>query len=194
MKKVIVLSMLLFSSLALAGKLGQDCFDELYARQDLATVVSKLPSSSPATFEQLSNTELALDTEKPLISILANGTNKCHQLYLDSEPKNLHPRIRKAYEDNQNNRMILLIDLYNQKISYGEYIQRRQLAVTKMQQEFAIANQEVLESEAIDRQLRQEQAERDARFFRDTVRRKSPAPTTNCTSNRVGDTVYTNCR
>jgi hypothetical protein len=195
MKTIVFLNMLLFSNLALAGNQGANCFDELFARQDIAVVVNKLTvaAQTPATFEQLSNTEKATDAEKPLIAILADGTNKCHQVTMDEAPKNMPFSIRNAYDNYQNNRMILLIDVYNQKISYGEYMQRRQLAKTKMEQDVARGNQEISDNEATSRQLEQEQIERDMAVFRENTRRSSPK-TTNCTSTRLGNTVQTNCR
>jgi hypothetical protein len=194
MKKIIFLCMLLFSSLSLAEPSSEKCLSELYSRSDLASISNKMGANPPATFEQLANTEKVTEEEKPLISKLAQGVIDCHALYVSNESGNLHPDIRKALEENNNNRMALLSDLYNQKISYGDYIKQRKLAGVKAQSEIARADQDIANNNATVRQMEREQREKDTAFYIENMKRNTRPKATNCTSNRVGDTVYTNCR
>ena len=194
MKTIFFIAMILFCNTSLAATVGEQCFDELYTRPDLTVINNKIGTGSPPTFEQLANTEKATEEEKSLISKLAQGVSDCFALYMSKEFSNLHPDIKKALEENYNLRMALLSDLYNQKITYGDYVKQRLLAKTKTESDISRVDQEIAKSNAIARQAEQQQREKDAAFYIENMKQNRRPKTTNCTSNRVGDTVYTNCR
>lgn len=121
------------------------CFDYLYSMPELKHLENKITKNvSEATFEQLANQDKATDQEKLLIAKLAKGVKICSDMHLDfTVSRNVHATGIKILEENANSRMSSLIDLYNQKISYGEYMKQRQAAIAKFNRDMAAADAEI---------------------------------------------------
>lgn len=166
---------------------------------DLIPIANKMsfPDISIASFEQLANSDKATDKEKPLISKYAEGIKVCSDLELTLLPSPQHPKAKKREEDFANSRLKLLIDLYNQKISYGEYIKFRQEAALKSRREWEELEQEIAEQDQIENannarinamqeaQRRKELADAFGNMG-DAIRNSRPPRAINCNPNGYG--------
>lgn len=135
---------LLLPTLCFADNADQ-CYERLVTMPQLSPIANKMsfPDISKASFEQLANTDKATDQEKPLIAKYAEGSKICFELDMSLQPYNLHPRAKTTLNEYQSNKISNLIDLYNQKISYGEFIKQRQEASVKFNSEMEIVDKEV---------------------------------------------------
>lgn len=194
---LIVLLMLFLPTLCFAEDAADKCYAHLVAMPDLIPIANKMsfPDISKASFEQLANTEKATDKEKPLISKFAEGVKICSDLAMSLQPEPLHPKAKKREEDNANNRVTLLIDLYNQKISYGEFIKFRQEAKAKQVREGEELGREIAEQERNedinDAKLQSIQADQKRRAWADLFQGLSnavpkPNPSVTCSPNGLG--------
>lgn len=123
------------------------CFAYLESMPELKPLEAKIPKKlSEATFEQLAKQDRATDQEKLLIAKLAKGTKICWDLDFDWQTRirptggTIHAAGRKILEVHRDNVMSSFIDLYNQKISYGEYIKQRQAATGNYNRDMDAAN------------------------------------------------------
>lgn len=186
--------------LSALGAVSDDCYDYLYSLPEISPISEKIavPDVTKASFKQLSNQEKPSPQDKEIIEKLANGLKVCFDLEMEYLPKNIHPSIRKAIEDNYTNRSSSLIDLYNEKITYGEYIKRRQASVTTYRREIDTANNEIDEINAQASQAEAaQQREAWGRIFgniSEAIKNSRPKPSINCTSTEFGGRVTTTCR
>lgn len=149
-----------------AENAADQCYDHLIAMPALSIIATKigLPDVTKASFEQMANQDKATSEEKPVIAKYAEGTKICHELDMQLQPSNLHPKARKTIEENHSSKIGLLIDLYNQKISYGEFIKQRQESASKTKRELAEVDREIDEyNRAIEAQNSRAQAMQEAR-------------------------------
>jgi hypothetical protein len=188
---LIVVLMMIIPTLCFAETPGDQCYSHLLNMPELTPIANKMsfPDMSKASFEQLANTEKATDQEKPLISKYAEGSKICFDLDISSQPDNLHPRVIPALNEYHSNKMSLLIDLYNQKISYGEFIKKRQEASTKINSEFELVDREIAENNA---NLQSMQADQKRRAWADLFQGLSnavpkPRPSINCSKDYFGN-------
>lgn len=141
-----------------AEELTEDRVDKCFANLDSMLEwkqLGKFPEKlSEATFEQLANQDKATDQEKPLIAERAKRTKICFDLDFDWQTRirpdggTLYAGARKVLEVRRDSVMSSFIDLYNQKISYGEYIKQRQTANEKHNRDMVAANAENDEANA----------------------------------------------
>lgn len=125
------------------------CFAYLDSMPESKQLENKIPKKlSEATFEQLANQDKATDQEKLLIAKRAKGTKICLDLDFDWQTRirpsgsTIHAAGRKILEERRDSVMSSFIDLYNQKISYGEYIKQRQAANENYIRDMTAANGE----------------------------------------------------
>jgi hypothetical protein len=177
--------------------------DQCYAELDviikdypIAYKISS-PSIQKATFEQLANTDKATDYERDLIGKMAEIIKYCSDLEVKEIPSDAYLGIRKAMEDNISRKMTSLIDLYNRKISYGEYIKQRQDSITKAERELVVARAERDEHNAnVDANNARINAMQEAQRRKgladafgnigDAIRKSMPPRAINCNPNGFG--------
>ena len=177
------------------------CYDYLFALPELSPIADKLNIRSlglaEPTFEQLANAEKAIDGEKVLISKLSKGYDICEGVRNEAKTSDVHPAVVQAYEDNNARRKSSLIDLYNQKITYGEYLKQRQESKTKFKREFDAVWVEIDQENAkIDAHNARINAMQEAQRRRelantfgnigDAIRNSRPPRAINCNPNGFG--------
>ena len=141
---LIVLLMLLLPPLCFAEGTAEQCYAELDVIVKDYPIANKMsfPKVMNATFEQLANTDKATEYERDLIGKMAEIIKYCSDIEIKEIPSDAYPSIRKAMEDHTSRRMSSWVDLYNRKISYGEFIRQRQDSITKAERELATARAE----------------------------------------------------
>jgi len=168
------------------------CYINLFNMREFVPIAKKLgfPDLTKASFEQMANLEKVTDSEKPLIAKYDAESKICFNLNMNAQPKNLHQKIKAALYENENNKTSSLIDLYNQKISYGEYIKIRKESSARLANENDIANREIEEQNqnAIAYQESQrKQAISDALGnISNSIRNSRPPRAINCIPNAFG--------
>lgn len=189
---LIVFFMLIMPIQCFASDAAEQCYSHLLAMPDLQPISNQMsfPDISKASFEQLANTNKATDQEKLLIAKYAEGSKICFDLDIASQPDNLHPRVKPALNEYHSNKMSLLIDLYNQKISYGEFIKKRQEASTRINNEFEIVDREIAENNAKYESMQADQKRRAlADLFQglsNGISNSRPPRAVNCNPNGFG--------
>lgn len=177
------------------------CYDYLFALPELSPIADKLNMRSlglaEPTFEQLANVEKAIDSEKVLISKLSKGFDFCEGVRNESIKSNTPLAVILAYENNNARRKSLLIDLYNQKITYGEYLEQRQESKKKLKREVDAVWAEIDQENAkIDAHNARINAMQEAQRRRelantfgnigDAIRNSRPPRAINCNPNGFG--------
>lgn len=168
------------------------CYEYLFSMPALLPIANKMgfPDLKKASFEQLANTAKATDQEKPLIAKYAEGAKICHELDMDMQPNNLHQKIKAALYENESNRTSSLIDLYNQKISYGEYIKMRKESNAKLTNEIDIADREIDEYKqnavAYEKAQKQQAISDTLGNISNSIRNSRPPRAVNCNPNGIG--------
>ena len=170
------------------------CYDYLFALPELSPIADKLNIRSlglaESTFEQLANAEKAIDGEKVLISKLSKGYDICEGVRKESMLGNAPHAVIQSHEDNNARRKSSLIDLYNQKITYGEYLEQRQESRTKFKREFDVTIAEINENNAREEAVqgaRNNKAWADLfNGLADGVRNSRPPRAINCNPNGFG--------
>lgn len=178
----------------------ENCFNHLYSKPELASLVNKLslPNVMKATFEQIANSEKVSEHDLPTFSKLAAGIKICSDLESNLIPSDTYPPSRKAVEDNISRRIDSLIELHNKKISFGEFIRQRQLSIKRSLNEVSVADQEALEIRA---RLQTEQQASQNRAFTNALERmgtsikeRTQPPPVRCSTTSYGGTLQTTCR
>ncbi len=182
---------LMLTGLAHAETAGENCFRQLYAFPEVQSISWKLgiPDVLEVSFEQMANQEKVSESEKEVIAKIAEGYKICEKLDLESQSPNLHEVARAALIDRESDRNNALIELYNQKITYGEYIRIRQEGVRKFEKAIQFVkdeNQRITESN----EARQSQANtlmmlNAARGARDAFQQQV-RPSVTCNPNFAG--------
>ena len=196
---IAIVSILSFPVLAeeLTEDPSEKCFAYLNSMPELKLPDNKLPKDiSEATFEQLANQDKATDQEKLLIAKRAKGIKICFDFDFDWQTRirpsgsTIHAAGRKILEVRRANIMSSYIDLYNQKISYGEYIKQRQAANENYVRDMVAANAESDEANENIKALEQAQKHRMwADIFGgmgDSIRKSQPPRAINCNPNGFG--------
>jgi hypothetical protein len=189
---LVILFVFLLPNLSFAEGTPQQCYDELFLIVKDYPISTKMsfPDVRKATFEQLANKEIATDYEKGLIGKISEIIKYCSDLEVKSLDENLYTKSRKAIEDNINAKIASLIDLYNQKTSYGEYIRQRQDSIIRLDRELAYADAEVnTQNENIkaSQDAQRRQAISDALGnISNSIRNSRPPAAINCSPNGFG--------
>lgn len=173
----------------------EQCYDYLYSQSEIAPIKDKMNFGNieNPTFEQLANVEIATDTEKNLISKLSKGFDVCEEVRSQSKTSDIPNSIVKVYEDNNARRKSSLIDLYNRKITYGEYLLQRQSSISIFKRDYDLTVQNINENN-----LRAEASQRAsknkawANFFgslSESIKRNQPSKPINCNPNGLGGVI-----
>ena len=149
---------------------GQSCVRSLVGDQEFAPIANKMAIGgvSAQTFEMLSATLRLDDTEKPIVAKWVAARQRCFSLTSQWAQQNEMPAILWAARAQEfTETMNLSADLYNGKITYGEFAQRRARAKDRAEADY---NAEV--DRMADRQSQ--------RLQRAVQRALTPSTTTNC--------------
>lgn len=189
MRLVIIICSSLFTLAASAGQVADECYKALFSFPDLNLISTKigLPDIKKVSFKQIANQDMATDDERAVIAKYAQGFKIC----VDEELKEIPADVDKGYaniiSEDMSQRQAALIDLYNKKISYGQYIQARQRDKSLIDQKFAKLDAEVNANNA---QIQQQQAAQKSRmwadFFGGMSKAFTPKPSVNCVPNGFG--------
>lgn len=168
------------------------CYINLFSMRELVPIAKKMgfPDLSKASFEQMANLDKVTESEKLLISKYDSESKLCFDLDMNAQPKNLHPKIKSALYENESKKTSSLIDLYNQKISYGEYIKIRKESNARLVNENDVANREIEDQN--QKALAYQEAHRHKSLsdafgnISNSIRNSMPPRAVNCNPNGFG--------
>lgn len=189
MRLVITICCSLFTLAASAGPVADECYKALFSFPDLNLISTKigLPDITKASFEQIATQDTATDEERAVIAKYAQGFKICVDEELKEMPADVHKGYASIISEDMGLRQTALIDLYNKKITYGQYIQARQRDKSLIDQKFAKLDAEVNANNA---QIQQQQAAQKSRmwadFFGGMSKAFAPKPSVNCVPNGFG--------
>lgn len=123
-------------------KSAEQYCDYLMSDSELDPIRNKLPLNdiNKADFDMLANTQKATDAEKPVIRIYAMKETECQtksMRALDKFGDESYITIANGYRGVVNG---LIADLYNQQLSYGDFIRQAQKASTEVESALLNAN------------------------------------------------------
>lgn len=120
------------------------CFAEISNIQDIHPIIPKMAITNvfKPTFEQLANQDKPTAYEKTLISKFAQARKVCADMHLQCLGEDFYAPFRKAHKKDHENVNLVLIRLYNQEISYGEYLRIRQQLHSSHDEEMQSAEKE----------------------------------------------------
>lgn len=137
-------------------------------------------------FSELSDQAFPTETEKNVIRMLGEGYEECESIRLTA----VSPTDMRALRSSANKRMALMAKLIASQITYGDYA-----AQSNVIDEALYATLSEIEKEAM--QMRRAASKEASAKFNDAVQRSNQIgnsnKSTNCTSQVIGDSVYTNC-
>lgn len=174
---------------AYAGPVSDECYKTLFSFPELTLIGPKigLPDITKATFEQIANQDIATDEERAVIAKYAQGFKICVDEEVKEMPADVHKGYATLISEDMSLRQAALIDLYNKKISYGQYLQARQRDKSLIDQKFAKLDAEVNANNA---QIQQQQVAQKNRmwadFFGGMSKAFAPKPSVNCVPNGFG--------
>ena len=175
----------LFPILSYAGSQSDECYKELSAYLN-ESGLSKNIKSNP-TFEQLANTQIPSDFDKNAIAKYADKSRTCSNLEIEEMPKDVHPGFPEIFKESENKKQDLLIDLYNQKISYGKFLRDRQADAEAANKKLSALRDEVeRNNQLIETNRKAAKSRALADFFGGMSRAFAPAGSTNCSPNGTG--------
>lgn len=189
MKVLFSLILTLVSLPPLAGPVADECYKKLFSFSELDIIRTKvgLPDISNVSFEQMANQDSPTDEERVVIAKYAEGFKICLNEELKEMPSDVHEGYITLLNENMSLRQTALIDLYNRKISYGQYIQARQRDKALMDQKFAKLDAEI---DATNTYNKQQQAAQKSRILSDIFggmsKALTPKPSVNCVPNGFG--------
>lgn len=178
-----------FTVAAYAGPIADECYKTLFSFPDLNLISTKigLPDISKASFEQIANQDIATDEERAVIAKYAQGFKLCVDEELKEIPADVHKGYAIIISEDVSLRQASLIDLYNKKITYGQYIQARQRDKSLINKKFAELDAEVNANNA---QIQQQQSAQKSRmwadFFGGMSKAFAPKPSVNCVPTGFG--------
>jgi hypothetical protein len=142
---ILICSLFAFSLDCCADSPADKCFDDLKNIPDIEAIASKIsfPDISKATFEQLANQDKPTPYEKTLIAKLATARKICSDMFIRDMPSDLYPPIKKANKDYQEIANLSYVNLYNLKISYGEFLTVRQQSFSLRNESIQLAEKEL---------------------------------------------------
>lgn len=178
-----------FTGAAFAGAVADECYKTLFSFPELTLIGPKigLPDITKATFEQIANQDIATDDERAVIAKYAQGFKICVDEELNEMPADVHKGYASIISEDMSLRQAALIELYNKKITYGQFIQARQRDKSLIDHKFAKLDEEVNANNA---QIQQQQAAQKSRmwadFFGGMSKAFAPKPSVNCVPNGFG--------
>lgn len=142
---VLTCSLFAFSLHCCADSPADKCFDDLKNIPDIEVIAPKIsfPDISKATFEQLANQDKPTPHEKTLIAQLATARKICSDMFIRDMPSDLYPPIKKAHKDYEEIVNLSYVNLYNLKISYGEFLTVRQKSLSFRSESIQLAERDL---------------------------------------------------
>ncbi len=179
---------------------GLACNKNSEKRPEFTIIAGKvaLPTRAPQqAFEMLSNTTKPNTDEKIAIAEWIKGKQACADMTLEWQKQYHFPPLIAAIGATAFSTFLnLTADLYNGKLTYGEYARNRAEITARFDQQLAEATQHLQEQEAADYQQRRNLAmqyllnqQRTAPIYTPVVPYQIPIPkTTNC--NFIGNQMH----
>lgn len=140
---------------------GIACINSLANRPDLAVIAGKIALASPAqqAFEMLSNTSKPNDVEKTAIAEWVKGKQVCFDMTREWRAQyNLPPTLAAIQDAVISEFLNHTADLYNGKLTYGEYTKARSNSNAKYNQQWAEAAQHLRDMQAAADEQRRNRA------------------------------------
>lgn len=187
----------------------KECFEVIKDDPDLIPISThiRIGGNIKPTLEMFDDEKKPNAQEKKALSIWQSKRENCSNIL--EEQLRFFPNdgdARFALETSQLTNK-LIVRLYRNEISFGSFnLEREELGKErqKMYAEIVAKKMEKDDAARIDSEERQRQHELErqklevekqkAKALRDAANRPAPISTTNCTSQRVGNTVQTNCQ
>ena len=140
---------------------GTVCFDDLRTKPELSAIAGKvaLGRLGQQTFALFGDTTKPTDEEKAAILVWVNARQACYQLARQWQIEtNMPPHFVAMNENSWSNSILMIADLYNGKMTYGEYARARAEAGSKFQQQWAAEVQRLQEHQAAAEEQRRDLA------------------------------------
>lgn len=190
MRLAIAICCSFFAVVVSAGPGADQCYEDYIKEMKSSPVSSQMGfgiSLQEMPFEKLANTSFATDEDKPWIAKSAERSRVCNDLEIAEMPKDVHPGFPEIFKDSGNKKQELLIELYNKKISYGEYLRERQKQVDIANNKLSKLRDEVETSNQLAKAQEKAATSRAwADFFGGMSKAFSPKPSVNCVPNGFG--------
>lgn len=180
-----LLLIIIFPTLCYAGQDSDRCYDDLSLFLKSSILADKFKSNP--TFEELASTQNASDEEKIVIAKYAGMSRTCNNLEIQEMPKDVHPGFPEIFKQSENEKQRLLIDLYNKKISFGQFLVESQNQVDVSNKKLSALRDEVETNKQIAKaQQKAETSRAWSDFFGSMSRAVAPRGSRNCSPNGTG--------
>lgn len=158
------------------------CLGKLPANKKLTPIVSKLAVSvvTETTFPMLADQSRPNELEKRAIADWAAERNECVKAGDDYWRRTYPPQIHALAIEAENTLMALAVELYNGKVTFGEFNKRRQAASDESQNKMTAILQQMktqYDAQQQSQRLAQQQAEQAQQAIRaqDDIARRQAA-------------------
>lgn len=155
-----------------ASDAANDCYKSLAARPELAGLSGKVALSSvqDQTFAMLVNRETATPAERPIIAHWAELLTACYKIggaFRESLPTN----VQQVSEDQKTRLEDIAIQLYDGKITYGEFATKRRSIASESLAKLASLRQAARDEAQAVSAARETEAQRSKAMAQEQVRR-----------------------
>lgn len=144
---------------------ARECQKALATETRFAALVKKIPIEdiSKITFQMLADEKFPSPAERTAIAAWVDADKACFEAGIEWRRKNFPPQIIALATETNTNFYLIVVDLYNKKITYGAFNRRAQQAFNEFQSKFAAIVQQ-LQAQSASRKEAQEAAiaEREA--------------------------------
>ena len=185
-----------------------ECIATLHVYESLNPIADKVDLGAPATpsFKVLTNSDKATDAEKVAIAAWAAQREKCLQAGQSWRESNMPPDLRQLSEGSHGRLMGLMADLYDNKLTYGEFARQRAKIADELRSSWnALVTQHRQEQAQAKAQADQLEAQRRATVLQYLQNRPALVPPIqfhpmtvpqplNCQTRYMGNTAYTTCQ
>lgn len=150
---------------------ARECQKALATETRFAAVVKKIPIEdiSKITFQMLADEKFPSPAERTAIAAWVDADKACFEAGIEWRRKNFPPQIIALATETNTNFYLIVVDLYNKKITYGAFNRRAQQAFNEFQSKFAVIVQQLQDQAAGQKEVREArekslaaQRERDA--------------------------------
>jgi hypothetical protein len=103
------------------------CLDRFLSSDTFAPLRTKLPMSGQFSAEDLTNSDLPTAVERKAVSDLVMEFQSCHRLGESWRNNNFPPGAMTLIADENTQTLLLLVDLFDGHMTYGQYNRKRLL-------------------------------------------------------------------
>ncbi len=140
---------------------GLTCNKGLATDAKFATLTRKtsLVSASDLTFEMLADQTFANKKERKAIAIWMQAKDECIKSAQDFRQSNYPPQIRALITEADGSLKALAVDLYNDKITFGEFNRRYQVLANDITNRATVIIQQLKSQQAAQRMAEEQKAD-----------------------------------